>query len=111
MAVKPPTATRAPNGTKALVRAFFATANEVPAARRNAVIEAALSAIHDKLKGNAATAKAVKPTKAATIRQTKPLARRSGKTAAAAVKAKQPRKSATKSTSAPKVAEPAARRP
>ena len=50
MALKTAAATRAPRGTKSLTQAFFAAANDVPEAQRDAVVKSALAAIRDELK-------------------------------------------------------------
>jgi hypothetical protein len=50
MAVKATATTRAPNGTKTLVQAFFAAADDIPEPRRDAVVKAALAAIRDQIK-------------------------------------------------------------
>jgi hypothetical protein len=44
--------TRAPRGTKILVQAFFAAADEIPEINRGAVVRAALTAIRDGLKAD-----------------------------------------------------------
>ncbi len=115
MAMKAATASRAPNGTKSLVLAFFTAAGEIPEARRGDVIKAALGAIRDRLKDDAAQAKiakaATKPVrkspKVAAPSAPKPTARRTAKTLAAVAakaptvpKTRKPRKTAVKSAPA-----------
>jgi len=77
MAVKATATTRAPNGTKTLVQAFFAAADDVPEPRRDAVVKAALAAIRDQIKDAREQEKAAKANakaragKAAAARRTK----------------------------------------
>lgn len=52
--------TRAPRGTKILIQAFYAAADEIPESSRTAVVKAALAAIREELKDNRARASAVK---------------------------------------------------
>ena len=76
MAIKTSASTRAPRGTKTLTQAFFAAADSIPEAQRNAVVKAALLAIRDQLKVDrereqAAKAKAKETDKAAAVRTPK----------------------------------------
>jgi hypothetical protein len=62
MAMKAEATSRAPRGTKVLMKAFFTAADEIPGPQRDAVVRAALAGIRDELKavrekGNAAKAK------------------------------------------------------
>ncbi len=112
MAVKATAATRAPHGTRLLVQAFFSAAGDIPETRRPDVIKAALAAIRDRLKSDAAEAKATKAAskaarkspRAAAPPVRKPAVRRAAKAAVVAEtptvpEPKRPRKSPAKRAS------------